>query len=86
MDILLTACASAFCIDPNLDILNLSSQVQEEEIQWTEMGNRPLSINTDRISIGPTDNTYHLSIAEQRVFARALQRSVRILDEGSLVL
>ena len=84
MDIIATACASAICFDPHLNIANLSDQEPIQEIEWPDMGDQTLGIDTKSIVISPTDSIYYLSEAEQRVFARTLLRSVKVLDEGSL--
>ena len=85
MDMLVTAFASAVCFDPQLNILNISDRQPAQEIEWPEMVAPALGIDIKAISLTPTDNTYYLSEAEQRVFARTLLRSVRVLDEGSFL-
>lgn len=85
MDMIITACASVVCFDPHLNIANLSDREPIQEIEWPELGVLPLGVDTESIVISPTDNTYYLSESEQRVFARTLLRSVKILDEGSLI-
>ena len=84
---IISACATAVCFSPNLEIMRLSESGPNQLSEYADYCLIPQQPELDIKTIKVTQKHVirHLSKGEQQVMSRALLRSVHIIDEGDVV-
>jgi hypothetical protein len=83
---MISACATAICFSPNLEIMRLSESEPDPSFGYADYCLIPQQPKLDitTIKITQKDVVRHLTVGEQQVMSRALLRSVHIVDEGEV--